>query len=475
MNPKEMLKHMCGHGLATVDRKAICAARGFPADYAFSGDLLKHVFLSDTGVKKVIGQLDEKERIFLHLMLFMKRDVDITFFARIYPAANLDLWSTTFNKKYKIVFNNVRANFIRRGILIFDESWQHVLEEKTMLGRQRFYFPAEFAIHLPSPIITKEIINPETIAPPENLLRKKLMEILSQKLRTGADKSMEGRLHIKDGALLMNKSRFTEKLLQSWNVSCWMSSTDISGQNNQEGICPGKLLRFFLAQMAENHWFHPLSLVPLWEVAFPDKSMPDPTSAWIERLCEKGWNQGCLLKTAVGKTFYYRLCNNDTASHRLHPDDYLTVADQNKFAVDLKLVPYKNLEIIARICRLQAAGGRLFGEADFIYLSHFIEKIKQEPVFVWLFSHLAGFSEMVARMEKRKNKTIVHQNVMTAKISDLGLKMMIDQKFSGTGKVVSINDEFIVFPPALLPKIQELTKKAGHVIKRVNSIEKQTR
>lgn len=490
MNPKEMLEHMCAFGLTTTDRKAICTARGFPADYAFAGDLLRHVFLSDTGVKKVIGQLDEKECIFLYLMLFVKREVDLTFFTRIYPAANINLWSATFHKKYKIVFDNIRTNLIRRGLLIFDKTREFILEKKTNLELQRFWFPAEFAVHLPSPIATRQIDNPETIAPPENIMRKKLMEIFSQQPEvvhgTGdagnekkADEKTEARLHIKDGKLLMNNIRFTEKQLQAWNISCWTKSLNISGQKREKDISTDRLLSFFLEKMPATHWFRPISLIPLLEIAFPGTKLSDPVSAWMERLCEKGWNRGCLAKTAVGETFYYRLAykdttddaNEDTSSLPLQPGDYLTVMDKNTFAVDINLVSYKNLEIIAQICRLQITGGRLIGEVDFISLSHCLEEIEQEPAFLWLKKHLDGVKETVARIEKRRNKTIIHQNIMTAKISDLGLKMMIEQKFAATGKVISINDEFIVFPPALLPEIQKLTKKAGHVIKEVNSIE----
>ncbi|MGB9498529.1 MAG: hypothetical protein ACKVE4_02005 [Dissulfuribacterales bacterium] len=486
MNPKEMLEHMCAFGLTTADRKAICTARGFPADYAFAGDLLQHVFLSNTGVKKVIGQLDEKECIFLHLMLFVKREVDLSFFTRIYPAANVNLWSTTFHKKYKIVFDNIRTNLIRRGILIFDKSWKSILEKKTNLELQRFWFPAEFAVHLPSPIATRQINNPETIAPPENIMRKKLAEIFSQQPEvehgTGdagnekkADEKTGTRLHIKDGKLLMNKTLFTEKQLRSWNISCWTESLNIPVQKKEKDISTGRLLSFFLDKMPATHWFQSISLIPLLKIAFPGAKLPDPVSAWMERLCEKGWSRGCLAKTAVGATFYYRLgckdATDDATSLPRQQDDCLTVVDQNTFAVDLNLVSYKNLEIIAQICRLQVSGGRLIGEVDFISLSHCLEEIEQEPVFAWLKKHLDGVKEMVARIEKRRNKTIIHQNIMAAKISDLGLKIMIEQKFAATGKVISLNDEFIVFPPALLQEIQKLTKKAGHVIKVVNSIE----
>ncbi len=475
MKPKKMLKNMCDYGLTTADRKAICKARGFPASYVSSPDLLHHVFLSDTGVKKAVAQLDEKECILLHLILFMKREVDITFFSRIYPAMGANSWGITFNRKYKIVFDNVRKNLIRRGILIFDQTLERILDEKTILERQRFCFPPEFSRHLPPPIAVKEIDNPKIILPPESILRKKLAEIFSAEPEVRVESETEaesgnikGRLHIKDGVLLMNNTEFTEQQLQSWNTSLWINNMRIPKQSDSLPL--GRLLDFFLSRMDVNQWFHPLSLIPLFETVFPDDDLPDPVSDFMETFCEKGWRRGCLAKTAAGKTFYYRSAKNDTLNPALKPGDYLTAMDENTFAVDLNLVGYKSLEIIARAFRMQVTGGRLTGKIDFIRLSRCMGEIEQEPDFLWLHKHHSGIKDTAALIKKRRNKTIIHENVMTAKISDLTLKIMIEKKFAATGKLISLNDEFIVFPPALLPEIQKLTKKAGHVIKKANSV-----
>jgi hypothetical protein len=269
--------------------------------------------------------------------------------------------------------------------------------------------------------------------------------------------------------LLINNAKFTEKQLQSWNTSLWVNNIKISKQSDSLPL--GRLLDFFLDRMDANQWFHPLSLIPLFETAFPDSDLPDPVSDFMETLCEKGWRRGCLAKTAAGKTFYYRPGKNDTISPGLKPGDYLTAMDENTFAVDLNLVEYKSLEIITRICRMQITGSRLTGKIDFIRLSHCMEEIKQDPVFSWLHEHLAGVKDTAALIIKRRNKTIIHQNVMMAKISDLSLKIMIEKKFAATGDFISLNDAFIVFPPALLPEIRKLTKKAGHVIKIANRVE----
>ena len=466
---------MCGYGLTATDKKAICKARGFPANYASSPDLLQHVFLSDAGVKKALAQLDEKECVLLNLMLFLKREVDITFFSRIYPAMGANSWGITFNRKYKIVFDNVRKNLIRCGILIFDETLERLLDEKTILERQRFLFPPEFAHHLPPSIAAKEIENPKIILPPENILQKKMAEILSAAPEAGAEsktdaesETIKGRLHIKDGVLLMDNTKFTEKQLQSWNTSLWVNNIQIPKQSDSLPL--GRLLDFFLSRMDANQWFHSLSLIPLFETVFADGDLPDPVSDFLETLCEKGWRRGCLAKTTAGKTFYYRSNKNDTINSGLQPGDYLTAMDENTFAVDLNLVRYKSLEIIARACRMQVTGGRLTGKIDFIRLSRCMGKIEQEPDFLWLHKHLAGIKDTTALIKKRRNKTIIHENVMTAKISDLTLKIIIEKKFAATGKLISLNDEFIVFPPDLLPEIQKLTKKAGHVIKKANSV-----
>lgn len=452
---------MCGFGLTNTDFKAICAARGFPAKYASARVLFEHVFLSGTGVAQVLAKLNSEQLLLLHLMDFLGDEVDVTFFARIYPAANRNSWNVTFNKRYKIVFDKVRTDFIRRGILMFAQNVQKWDKKETLLERQRFQFPAEFALHLPSFISAKNIANPKILTSGANILREKLAEICSPQPRKEGV-STPGRLHINDGWLLMDKSPFTKRLLQSWKITQWMNNFKVLKGESTDGISLRKLLGHFLAGPDENPWFVSSDLTPLLEMAFPEVKLPE-----TEKICAQGWQTGCLDKTIADNKTCYRLNDDESETEPLQPGDFLSALDLRSFTIDLDKIPFSALEILAGICRLKVSGTKLVGEADFVRLSHCLSKIEHEPVFTWLTEHLEEFGRTAKNIVQRQNRTIIHDNILIAKITDLSLKILIEKKLAESGDVLSPSDEFIVFPLEKLPEIEKTVKKAGHVIKTI--------
>ncbi|MCP4713916.1 MAG: hypothetical protein GY868_02275, partial [Deltaproteobacteria bacterium] len=272
-------------------------------------------------------------------------------------------------------------------------------------------------------------------------------------------------LHIKDGCLLINKSAFSEKRLRSWNTARWMSSVKVNKRQSSEGISPAKLLYHFLGQLDKDQWFSAHDLGPLLKTAFPDSDLPETGI-----ICEKGLQRGCLAGTMVENTPYYRLNDNDNNGAGRRPEDFLAKVDDSCFTIDIDLAPFKDLELLAEICRLRISSGKLTAEADFVRLNRSLKKAEKEDVFVWLRQNLRQFDNTVKNIKKRRNKIIVHKNIMTARIRDLGLKLLIEKKYGSTGRggVISLGDEFIAFPRSLLYEIGNLAKKAGHVIKTVS-------
>jgi len=53
------------------------------------------------------------------------------------------------------------------------------------------------------------------------------------------------------------------------------------------------------------------------------------------------------------------------------------------------------------------------------------------------------------------------------RVNDLGLKVMLENKFAQPGQLVALADNFVAFPIGLLPELRLWMKKAGHVIKTI--------
>jgi len=473
MDKEKMLKNMCGSGLSQADIKAICKIRDLPPACLKSRELFRHHFLAETGIEKIIASLEEKQILFLHLLNATGKETDIEFFTRLYKEAHPGGYGYTFNDKYKVVFKRVKTELIRKGLLLYAEAHKDIWDKTTVLERQRFMFPADFSSFLPPPVNPVHIEEPDCHILRKDILRDKLAEILkprkAQNSQSGSSQSgsVEGKLHIKGGKLLLGKKPFTVKRLKSWNRSRWASSVRIETEWGDSAISPVDFVRYALSFLKEQYWAAPDDIVPLWEIAYPAaEKLPGARSAH-----EKGWERGCLEKVAKdGKTFY-RLQKIDTGRGNRKPEDFLMLTDDEFIEIDLAYTPLDTLEWLGGICNMSILQGRLTAKPDLVTISHATEQKKKNPTFVWLQKHHKAFRRIVRTIKKRQGKTVVHKNLMIARVRDLSLKVQLEKKFPDSKKIVSLSDEFISFPANLFSEIRKAVTKSGHAVKFVEADE----
>ena len=466
MDKDDMLKRMCQFGLSQADIKAICQIRDLPPACLKSRDLFQHNFLSDTGIEKVMASLDEKQLLFFHLLNAAGEEMDITFFTRLYEEAHPHSYGYTFNEQYKVVFNKVKTELVRKGLLLCTEKQKDVWDTTTVLERQRFMFPADFSPYLPPPANPVLIDKPGDKIERKDILRDKLAEILETRKAPGSQPdSVQGSLHIKDGTLLLGKSPFTVKRLKGWNRSRWSSSVRIDPKSDNSRLAPVEIISYALSFLKEREWAVPDDILPLWKIAHPTVTkLPDIGSA-----LEKGWKYGCLEKiTSGGKTFY-RLVKIDTGLDNRKPEDFLSIINDEFIEIDLSCIPLDALEQLAETGKMSIRQGRLALQPDLVKTSHASKKTKEAPTFIWLQKHHQAFRKIVRAINKLEGKTVVHNNIMIARIRDLSLKVLLEKKFTDTKQVVSLSEEFISFPVNLLSEIQKVVTKSGHAVKFIDA------
>lgn len=466
MDKDEMLKRMCQFGLSQTDIKAICKIRGLPPACLKSRELFQFNFLADTGIEETMASLNEKQILFLHLLNATGEESDIAFFTRLYKQAYPGHYGYTFNDKYKGVFKKVKTELIRKGLLLCAEAPKGLWDKTTVLERQRFMFPGDFLPYLPLPVNPVDIAEPGDKILRKDILRDKLAEILEAgKPQDSQSDSVQGRLHIKDGKLLLGKSPFTVKRLKGWNRSRWASSVKIDPSPGNNLLSPVALINYALSFLKEREWAVPDDVLPLWKIAYPAVAkMPD-----IQSSCEKGFKRGCLEKISKdGKTFY-RLLEIDTGPGNRKPEDFLSIRDAKFIGIDLSRIPLDTLEWLSAICNMSIWQGGLAAQPDLVKISHALEKINERPAFVWLQEHHETFRRIVSSIKRRKGKTVVHDNLMTARVRDLSLKVLLEKEFANTKKLVSLSGEFISFPVNLFPEIQKVVTKSGHAVKFVDA------
>jgi hypothetical protein len=468
MDKDKMLKQMCRFELNQADIKAICKMRALPPACLQSRTLLRHHFLTDTGIEKAVATLDQRQILCLHLLNAAGGEEDIRFFTRLYKKSHPGSYHHTFTQQYKIVFSMVKTDLIRKGLLLFAEKPKDPWQQTAVLERLRFIFPAEFVAFLPPPAKPLQVDASGADIRRIDFLREKLAEIFeTSKTSPPQSPKKEERLHISDKTLFLGKSPFSLKRLSGWVGSRWKKVVTVDPNLDNSPLTPVDLIDYALSLLKENQWADPDDLAAFFKIAYPSADkLPDARKA-----CEKGWQNGCLEKLSLNGKRVYRLPTLDPNHDLLNPNTFLTVKTDEFFEIDLRRIPLEDLESMCKTCKLHVSQKKLLAQPDLVLISYASEQTALSPVLIWLQKHHKLFGQIVATIKKKEGKTVVHDNLLIAAIKDLSLRVLLEKKFSDSKQVVTLSDEFISFPLNLLPEIEKVVVKSGNAVKYVNADE----
>jgi hypothetical protein len=468
MNTSEIVARMCSKELSTADIKAICKARGFSPKEAKNRKFLENFILSDQGVAKAMDTLTQKEVIVLHALKQKSRAVDVAFFDCIYGPPNRKFsWSTTFTKKYKDVFKQVKQSLIRRGVLLFAEdtgAWG----KNTKLERLIFLFPAEFQKFLASPFEPiRDISGPGNSN--ESVLRKKLLEITGGGGNLPLIDGEEFRLNITDKELRMGKKAFKAEYLHKWQKAGWASALAKRKADKllAERFCLTDAVSYALSLLSLEEWLADGQLEPVLKI-FCHGLHLDDVHQYPREICHAGWMWGCLSKKVVNDQTCYRMAEDYPETGRDLPfTRYLRHGKEQGLIVDLTTIPYKDLETLAGISDFKVISSQLTAAPDMVRLGRIFNSICQEPLTIWLRDNVPCFGDAVKKVKALWGKQIIHQDLLVAKVRDLSLKVAIEKSFSDPAKLVFLPNDFIAFPRGLLGEIERLVTKSGFVVRSI--------
>jgi hypothetical protein len=463
MTEETMLKEMFAQELAQADFKAIGRSRGFDAQTTASPQLMQHVFLSEQGVAAALASLSETEFLGLHLLNCVQDEVGLEFFRKMYPASRpRNPFYGTYTEQYKGLFQQVKTQLIRRGLLLFG-TLTELESAGAVLERRRFRFPEVFASLLPAPFKVSKL---STAAAPQyrrELVRQKVTGILPEAAAASAKAaSEEGRWRLAEGELLFGGQPFRVEQIEAWRARQF----EVAIGYANKALLPGPLLRYALSRLRADEWLAPSEVLPLWKLVLAGAKAPEP-----QAVCEAGFQWACLEKAEQEGASYYRLPQQADAEAASPPEAFLDVRDAVRVRICLEHTPLAALARLVEISRFEAAGGELWARPDLLKISHAPDKALIDPVVCWLREHHPAFRGTMETVEERRGKVIVHENLLVARVSDLGLKVMLEKRFGGPGQLVALAAEFVAFPKGLLPELQSWMKKSGHVIKSTRADE----
>jgi hypothetical protein len=453
-----MLHQMCHEILAEADVRAICKNRGLPNQAASSRSLLETVFLSDAGVPAAMRTRDRMEIALLHLLRSQSKPVDVSFFSRLDPRQS-ERWSYgTFSQRFQEVFARVKDRLVRGGILLLalgPESWT----KKTKMERWQFALPLQFARHLPPLVESAKRLSGEGDWRTD-VAREKLKTAVGQ----GANRETKNdSIEIVNGELRWGGKPFRANRVVEWQKMQWQAETNSAKPRKEADpytLQPAEAVLRILAGLDADVWSDADALAVPLEIFCGFRV--DAGS-----VCESGWRWGFLARQEAEGRKWYRLAP-PSAGADASPDRYLTVRGDEGVAVNLSAVPFEALETLVLTTDQRPIPGRqplLLVTPNLVKLGRTADTVAALPLVGWLQKHAEAFHQAFETVRQRRGKTILHENLSVARVSDLSLKVALEKALGR--RILPLGEEFLAFPSGAVAEVKRLVAQMGHVVKEV--------
>ncbi|MBN1484912.1 MAG: hypothetical protein JXA37_09335 [Chloroflexia bacterium] len=445
--------------MSEADVRAIRKARGFSAEQAATRTLLETFFLSDIGLEAALAVLSLQEIALLHLLNFHGGSESLPIFARIYGAEKRSYYARTFTQRYKETCKQVRYALVRRGVLLMAQDHQDMRAE-TKMERWRFAFPREFAPFLPSPFQSVAKFEREG-----DLQVRAFQQMLREFIQRGSGEPKRGNpLRLVKGELRLGERAFSVEALREWQWERWRAKVPpprrpAAAIRRGDSPDPVTAIVYLLSCLGECEWVLPEELTLPLRV-FCDAELD------VQAACVAGWRWGCLECLGVDGQVYYRLPAAEGAVVGSTVEDfsaYLEASPDRRLVIDVERVPYHVLEQIGAISDLEVSDNALLASPNLVRLGRSFESLRGRSLLAWLADHASPFAESLQIAEKRWGKLILHENLLLARVSDLALRVQLEQAFPG--QIVILSDDYVAFPCALLEAVEKAVDKWGYVIK----------
>jgi hypothetical protein len=457
MSISQLLSTMCAD-LSDADMNAIRKVRGFNTSETASRDSFASFFVSSIGVQEAMRLLTTEEIVTLHL-LQQVGEVSISFFERLYGSAGQTgkPYYGTFTQQFRPTFDAVKKGLVRKGLLIMAEV--KMRGESVQMERWRFALPSEFAAYLPPILQTRLIDEPGETS--DRAARKKLLQLLGGLPGVTNDTND---IHIKNGSIYLGEQVFTTLKLIEWQTQAWQSAIGSQKTDVEGSVGPVEAVRGLFADLVPGEWVVEKDLGPILKIFSYGYKIPQ-----VEKLLQQGWEFGGLSRLRAGTDFYYRLAPKLSPADSVElssPDPWLQIPpERNNVVVDLRLIPFYQLELLNVLMNLTVKEGNLLANPALVKLSRALPEQRQSSLSGWLAKKIPAFREVLDRVNARWGKTLLHENLLVARVRVLSLRVQLERELGEN--IVVLSEHFIAFPAAYRSGVEKVLKKSGFVMKTV--------
>jgi hypothetical protein len=385
--------------------------------------------------------------------------VDIAFFERLYGSAAQSSrhYYGTYTQQYKPTFDTVKKNLVRRGLLVMAEV--KLRGDNVQMERWRFALPPEFVPYLPPPLPAITIDRAGETS--ELSIRKKLLQLIGGP----AFPNDRTPIQIKDGTIWLDDQPFSAARLQAWQRRAWWSSLNVLNPNIPASLSLTEAVTSLLASLAPHEWARPESLDPALKIyCFGGKVLP------AEKILRPGWELGLFSRLGLDSATLYRIAPEPAPadSDALLPASLPWISFNPKtdsVEVDLRLIPPYYVELLNILTHLSIEKNSLRAAPSLIKLGRATPQQRNSPLSLWLAEHVPAFEKALAAVNEKWGKTILHENLLIARVRDLNLRVQLERELEQN--LIVLSDHFVAFPTEFRSNVEKTLKKTGFVAKIV--------
>jgi hypothetical protein len=453
MSIPQLLHTMCAE-LSDADLNAIRKARGFSVRETASRTSFASFYTTALGVAENMAALTPEEAIALRL-LHETGEVDVTFFERLYPIGEK---YGTYTQKYKPIFDEVKKNLVRRGLLVMAEV--KVRAETVQLERWRFALPPEFVPYLPPlPAVQNENPGLEN----ENSLRRKLLELVGGSPAIPNDPLP---IRLQQGSLYLKDYPFSLATFGLWQTEAWQRALSAFRPNVPASLSPTVAA---LKLLDDKAWTNSKSLEPALAI-YSFGGTPQAAVPSAEKLLRQGWELGLLSRLEIDRVPHYRLTPAHFSSRTDAPypatlewasttPDFITI--------DLRRIPLHDLDLLNTLTHLTVKGDELRSYPSLVKLGRAIPAQRNAPLSRWLAENIPAFGQALETVNAKWGQTLLHENLLVAQVRDLSLRIQLERELKEN--LIVLSDHYIAFPKESRSSAEKVLKKTGFVVKTVKA------
>ncbi len=119
------------------------------------------------------------------------------------------------------------------------------------------------------------------------------------------------------------------------------------------------------------------------------------------------------------------------------------------------------------LAHMEVDQNQLLAAPSQVKLGRAAPEVRKSHLGIWLSTQIPAFGEVFETIAQNWGKTILHTDLLVARIKDLSLRVQLERRLGED--LVLLSKEFVAFPTASRREVEKIVQKGGFVVKTVKA------